>query len=88
MCNANGRNVSWPNIPLRAVELVNVATGARTQPRSALPPYDAFLYLGWPGRPGSYFYPLVTLGLEPGLYELRFRAGNDPKVHVAPFWLR
>jgi uncharacterized protein YuzE len=88
MCNASGRNVSWPDISLRAVELVNLTTGATMSPRSPLPPYDAFIYLGWPGRPGAYGYPLVTSGLQPGQYELRFKAGNDPKVHAARFVLR
>jgi sugar lactone lactonase YvrE len=87
LCDANGRNVSSSTVALKAIELVNVATGAVTRPRSAFPPFDAFYYVPWPGR-GSYVFPLVTLGLQPGQYELRFRAGVDPTVHVAPLRLR
>ncbi len=71
----------------RAIELVNVATGEVTRPVSPLPPFDAFYYVPWPGR-GSYVFPLVTWGLQPGQYQLRFRAGVDPTVHGAPLWLR
>ncbi len=56
--------VQFPSA-LRAIELVNVATGAVTRPRSVVPPYDAFIYAPWPGR-GSYLFPLVTLGAQPG----------------------
>lgn len=87
LCDANGRNVSSSSVALRAIELVNVATGEVTRPVSPLPPYDAFHYVPWPGR-GSYVFPLVTWALQPGQYQLRFRAGVDPTVHVAPLWLR
>lgn len=87
VCDATGRNVSSSSVALRAIELVNVATGEVTRPRSPLPPFDAFYYLPFPGR-GSYVFPLITLGLQPGQYELRFRAGVDPTVHVAPLRLR
>ncbi|MCC7181088.1 MAG: hypothetical protein IT177_22105 [Acidobacteria bacterium] len=87
LCDANGNNVSSSRVALRAIELVNVATGEVTRPVSPLPPFDAFYYVPWPGR-GSYVFPLVTWGLQPGQYQLRFRAGVDPTVHGAPLWLR
>jgi hypothetical protein len=87
LCDANGRNVSRRNVTLRAIELVNVATGEVLTPRSPVPPGDLFYYMPWPGQTG-YVYMLITRGVPPGRYELRFRAGADPTVHVAPLWLR
>jgi sugar lactone lactonase YvrE len=87
LCDANGRNVSRRNVTLRALELVNVRTGAVLTPRSAVPPGDLFYYMPWPGQTG-YVYMLVTRGVPPGQYELRFRAGADPTVHVAPLLLK
>jgi hypothetical protein len=85
LCDVNGQNVSSPGVAPRAIELVNLTTGSSTRPRGLLPPYDAFSYLPWPAPGGSYGYGLVTGGLQPGLYELRFRAGSDPTVHAVRF---
>ncbi|MCX5192332.1 IPT/TIG domain-containing protein [Streptomyces sp. NBC_00249] len=77
ICDANGNNLSSPNITLTASRI----TGPVTRPVTGRFNYTPLL--------SSYSLPVSTRNLPNGNYNLEFTiSGADTTTHVAPFTLR
>ncbi|MFJ3922239.1 hypothetical protein [Streptomyces sp. NPDC090022] len=77
ICDANGNNLSSPNITLTARRV----TGPVTRPVTGRFTYTPLL--------SAYSLPVSTGGLPNGTYNLEFTiSGADTTTHVAPFTLR
>ncbi|MER6776708.1 MULTISPECIES: OmpL47-type beta-barrel domain-containing protein [unclassified Streptomyces] len=77
ICDANGNNLSNPNITLTATRI----TGPVTRPVTGRFAYSALF--------SNYSFPVSTRGLPNGNYNLEFTvSGADTTTHVAPFTLR
>ena len=90
LCDAGGRNQSSAATTLTALGVTLVSTGdtgLAEDPGNANPD-SAFRYDPALDGAGGYIFNLKTTGYQMGTYNLRFRAGNDPTVHVAEFRVR
>ncbi|MCX5129942.1 IPT/TIG domain-containing protein [Streptomyces sp. NBC_00193] len=77
ICDANGNNLSSPNITLTASRI----TGPATRPVTGRFNYNALFR--------SYSLPVSTWNLPNGNYNLEFTiSGADTTTHLAPFTLR
>ncbi|MBW5482195.1 OmpL47-type beta-barrel domain-containing protein [Streptomyces bambusae] len=77
ICDANGNNLSSPDITLTAIRI----TGPVTRPVTGRFTYTSFY--------SNYSLPVSTQGLPNGNYNLEFTiSGADTTTHVAPFTLR
>jgi len=77
--NAQGNNVSSASIAVMAVDVVN-SSGTVVKAINA-----AFTLSRGQVQ---YNYDLDTTGLTSGSYTVRFTAGSDPTMHLAPFSIR
>jgi endoglucanase Acf2 len=87
LSDANGNNVSSPNVAVHAAGVILVSSGAPAPLLSAgnANPdldfrYDASL--------GGYIFNLKLTGYATGTYSLQFTAGNDSAVHNALFQVK
>ena len=91
LCDANGANVSAPNIVVHAV-FVQMVSGVvppvvPDDSGNANPDND-FRFDGTIGTTGGYIFNLSTMGLTAGVWTLTFTAGSDPTLHSVQFLLR
>jgi trimeric autotransporter adhesin len=91
LCDANGGNVSAPDIVVHAV-FVQFVSGSvppvvPDDSGDANPDSD-FRFDGTIGTTGGYIFNLSTTGLTAGAWTLTFIAGNDPTLHSVQFLLR
>jgi uncharacterized protein len=85
LCDANGNNLSSSAIPVTAVRLVMVSSGASlvVDDSGNANPDGNFRF-----DSDSYIYNLSTQGLQTGTYNLIFISGSDATPHAAPFQVR
>jgi hypothetical protein len=83
LTNANGSDISSPNIAVRATSLVD-ANGNPVPLNAAgnANPNDLFRY---DASLGGYIFNLSTKGLAAGTYTLYYTVGNDPTRHSLTF---
>jgi uncharacterized protein len=85
LCDVNGNNLSSAAIPVTAVRLVMVSTGASfvVDDSGSANPDGNFRFDG-----DSYIFNLSTKELQTGTYNLIFVSGSDSTTHTAPFQIR
>ena len=90
LCDAEGGNVSAPEIAVTAVGLVRVSdeVTAPVEDAGNANPDSGFRYTSGLGEGGGYLYNLSTKGRTSGTWALRFTATGDPTVHQVVFQLK
>ncbi len=90
LCDAEGGNVSAPEIAVTAVGLVRVSdeVTAPVEDAGDANPDSGFRYTSGLGAGGGYLYNLSTKGRTSGTWALRFTATGDPSVHRVVFQLK
>ncbi|HET6667817.1 MAG TPA: membrane dipeptidase [Intrasporangium sp.] len=90
LCDAQGGDVSAPEIAVTAVGLVRVSdeVTAPVEDAGSANPDSGFRYTDGLGDGGGYLYNLSTKGKTSGTWALRFTATGDPTVHRVVFQLR
>lgn len=85
LCDANGNNVSSPDIVLHAtgVSLVSSESVGEVMAAGNANPDNNFRF-----DSGFYIFNLKTTGLDTGVYNLHFTAGTDPVVHTVQFQVK
>ena len=87
LVDANGVNVSSPEVVLHATSVVQVGTDAGAvldDAGESNPDFD-FRY---DQSAGAYVFNLQTRGYGTGTYALSFTAGSDPTIHTVLFQVR
>ena len=91
LCDANGANLSAPNIVVHATYVMFVSgTVPPVTPDDSgnANPDNDFRFDGTIGTTGGYIFNLSTKGLFAGAWSLHFMAGADPTDHSVGFLLR
>lgn len=85
LTDAGGANVSAASVSIATTQIVRVSSEAASAVQDA---GQANADAAFRFTDGSYVFNLSTKGLAMGTYELRFLAGQDPKVHAVRFSIR
>jgi len=91
LCDANGANVSAPNVIVHAVfvQMLSGSVPPVTPDDSGIAnPDNDFRFDTTIGTTGGYIFNLSTKGLTAGAWSLVFTAGADPTFHSVGFLLR
>jgi probable HAF family extracellular repeat protein len=90
LCDANGANLSAPDIVLHAqgVQLVSTSAPGQLTDAGNANPDNNFRYDATLGGTGGYIYNLSTKGLATGTYAIEFIVGSNPHVYRAQFEVR
>jgi N-acetylneuraminic acid mutarotase len=91
LCDANGANLSSPDVVVHAFELVRQSTivlGGVEDAGNANPDYNFRYDATLGGIGGGYIFNLKTKGLTTGTYSLHFNAGDDSTEHNVLFGVK
>jgi probable HAF family extracellular repeat protein len=90
LCDANGANLSLPDVVLHSqgVKLVSTNAPGALQDSGNANPDNSFRYDATLGGTGGYIYNLSTKGLATGTYALEFTVGSASHVYRAQFEVR
>jgi probable HAF family extracellular repeat protein len=90
LCDANGANLSAPDIVLQAqgVQLVSTSAPGQLADAGNANPDHNFRYDATLGGTGGYIYNLSTKGFATGTYAIEFVVGSNPHVYRAQFEVR